>query len=151
MGLHIHSLAEVPLEVGRNYYLYLLDYGWAEPLGNALRKNFHRIAEIASKHGAVALVGTVGSHFEDEVLSWHHVNGQPADDLLPAVLITTRHPHWFRSAVLSERGVPDPQEFPILLIKLKEICRNPTEVADVLERIFADIKEGKALSEFEIA
>ena len=32
MGLMIHSLGEIPADVQRGYYVYLLDYGWDEPL-----------------------------------------------------------------------------------------------------------------------
>ena len=37
MGLHIHSLGQLPATVERAYYVYLLDYGWHEPLGAAER------------------------------------------------------------------------------------------------------------------
>ncbi len=33
MGLRIHSLGQLPATVEREYYVYLLDYGWHEPLG----------------------------------------------------------------------------------------------------------------------
>lgn len=36
MGLMIHSLEEFPSEATRGYYIYVLDYGWDEPLSNAL-------------------------------------------------------------------------------------------------------------------
>ena len=32
MGLMVHSLEEIPRNVERNYYIYLLDYGWDEPI-----------------------------------------------------------------------------------------------------------------------
>lgn len=96
MGLMIHSLGELPRDAERGYYVYVLDYGWDEPLGNVLHRNFNRMADAASKHNAVVMRGVVGEHFADEVLSWHHVNGQPSDGILPAILITTRNPHEFR-------------------------------------------------------
>src|SRR5688572_14817062 len=37
MGLHIHSLEQLPAMVEWAYYVYLLDYGWNEPLGAAER------------------------------------------------------------------------------------------------------------------
>ena len=151
MGLHIHSLGELPLETERDYYVYLLDHGWDEPLGEALRENFHRAGGLASRHEAVAMMGTVGSHFADEVLSWHHVNGQPADDLLPAVLITTRHPRQFRDAPLDRKGRLDAEDFPMLLIPLDDVCETPTDVARLIERIFTDVKGQAELSEFRIA
>lgn len=39
MGLYVHSLSRLPLGVERNYYLYVLDYGWDEPLGASLRRH----------------------------------------------------------------------------------------------------------------
>ena len=49
MGLRIHSLAELPPEAIRGYFVYLLDYGWEEPLGRALRDNFGyiRVSQMA--------------------------------------------------------------------------------------------------------
>ena len=35
MGLKIHTLAEIPDSVSKNYYLYILDYyNWDEPIGS---------------------------------------------------------------------------------------------------------------------
>lgn len=36
MGLYVQSLNNIPQSAHRDYYIYLLDYGWSEPLGNAL-------------------------------------------------------------------------------------------------------------------
>jgi hypothetical protein len=63
---------------------------------DVLSENFDRMADLASRDNAVIITGTRGSEFNDEVLSWQRVNGQEADELLPAVLITTRHPSLFR-------------------------------------------------------
>lgn len=41
MGLMVHSLEGIPEGHHRDYYIYLLDYGWNEPLGDALKKNFN--------------------------------------------------------------------------------------------------------------
>jgi hypothetical protein len=83
MGLMIHSLGELPLEAKRSYYIYLLDYGWHEPLAEAVNQNFGKMADLASRREAIVMRGVVGAHFADEVLSWHHVNGQPAEDISP--------------------------------------------------------------------
>ncbi len=93
MGLMIHSLAELPEGVERRCYMYLLDYGWKEPVLDVLYQNFDRMADAASRSGAVILRGVVGAHFEDEVLSWHQINGEDAEELLPAILLTNRNPH----------------------------------------------------------
>jgi hypothetical protein len=42
MGLYVHSLGEIPTGTERAYYVYLLDYGWEESLGNAVRANLHQ-------------------------------------------------------------------------------------------------------------
>ncbi len=56
MGLKIHSLAELPTDVGhRGYYLYLLDYGCEEPIGRALRDNFDKMADAASRNDAAGI------------------------------------------------------------------------------------------------
>ena len=97
MGLRIHSLGELPIEAIRGYYVYLLDYGWHEPLGKALKDNFDKMSEMASKNDAVVMQGTDGCEFEDEVLSCHQINGLPSEEILPAILITNTHPRQFQS------------------------------------------------------
>ena len=150
MGLMIHSLGEVPTDAQRGYFVYLLDYGWHEPLGEVLFKNFDRMAEQASRNNSVVLRGLVGSHFVDEVLSWHHVNGQPADKILPAILVTTKNPHDFRIAEMTSRN-KDGAQHPMLLIPLREACKSTSDVATLIEKIFSDIRDGKELSQFQIA
>ncbi len=59
MGLKIHSLEAIGDEHLRDYYVYLLDYGWKEPLGETLRENFDKIASLSSKQkNSVVLMGT---------------------------------------------------------------------------------------------
>ena len=53
------------------------------------------MADKASRQNAVILRGAVGAHFPDEILSWHHVNEQSGEEILPTILITTRNPHKF--------------------------------------------------------
>ena len=81
MGLMIHSLEGIPEDHHRDYFIYLLDYGWKEPLSQALTKNFGKMATIASqKKNAVVIMRTEeGIHFSDEVLSWHNINGDEAE------------------------------------------------------------------------
>jgi hypothetical protein len=146
----IHSLGEIPADAQRGYFVYLLDYGWDEPLGEVLFKNFDRMADQASRHNAVVLRGLVGSHFADEVLSWHHVNGQPAEKILPAVLVTTKNPHEFRDGD-GRRVDGHANNQPMLLVPLREACKSTSDVATLIERMFADIREGKELSNFQIA
>lgn len=145
MGLLIHSLGELPSYVKRGYYIYLLDYGWHEPLGEALNKNFATMSSIASQHDAVVLKGIVAEHFTDEVLSWHSINGQEAKKLLPAILITRISPNEFK-----EHHLTDSPDNRLLFIPLQETCKTTTDVANLISQIFADIKDRKALSDFEI-
>jgi len=97
MGLMIHSLEMLSSEAKRDYFIYLLDYGWEEPISNSLRQNFSKMADFASKNDAAIImgVGEIG-HFDNEVLSWHSINGESAESLLPAILITKTNPHKFR-------------------------------------------------------
>jgi hypothetical protein len=59
MGLTVHSLGELPAGVDRKYFVYLLDYGWEEPLADSLYRNFPRMADIASRHDAVVVRGVI--------------------------------------------------------------------------------------------
>ena|ERR1039458_7575741 len=148
MGLMIHSLGELPLGAERSYYIYLLDYGWHEPLADAVYQNFGKMADLASRGGAVVMRGVVGAHFADEVLSWHHVNGQPAEEILPAILLTTIHPHYFRTQTdESPRSLDD----KLLLIPLRAACKSTSDVVTLVEKMFKDVKEKKGLPDFAIA
>lgn len=151
MGLMIHSLAKLPLNAERDYYIYLLDYGWSEPIADTLRINFQKMARLASETHSVVMMGLEGSHFNDDVLSWHEVNGQPGKKLLPAILITTRHPHLFKEDQLSKNTTQkDIYSDRLLLIPLQKVCREPRDVVTLIERLFQDIKEKKTLSNFQI-
>src|SRR5271157_1883301 len=95
MGLMVYSLQNIPESKNRDYLIYLLDYGWDEPISKALRDNFDKMAEIAAKNRAVVIKGTELAHFENEVFSYHHINNEKADELLPALLVTNKHPKYF--------------------------------------------------------
>jgi hypothetical protein len=150
MGLYVHSLGEIPNGAERAYYVYLLDYGWEEPLGSAVRANLPRMADLASRSDAVVIHGPRGVHFEDEVLSYHRVNGQDAEGILPAILITTRHPSTFRESFSMLRSDPENRD-ALLLLPLRKICTSPQEVVDLIQRVFEDIKSKKRLADFQAA
>lgn len=150
MGLYVHSIGELPAEAYRSYYLYLLDYGWDETFGEAVRRNLPRMAEAASRSDAVVIHGPRGMHFEDEVLSWHHINGSPAEDILPALLITTRHPRTFREVFRPGSGLEAPTD-ALLLIPLRKTCKTPDDVVSLIDRLFRDVTAKKELSEFTVA
>lgn len=148
MGLYVHSLGEIPVGAERAYYVYLLDYGWEEPLGDAVRANLPRMADMASRSDAVVIHGPRGVHFEDEVLSWHHVNGDDAKEILPAILVTTRHPTSFRESFRVDKSRKDNQD-ALLLIPLRKICKSAEEVVEVIQGVFEDIRQEKPLSKFQ--
>ena len=134
MGLHIHSLGELPIEAKRGYYVFLLDYGWEEYIGEALYKNFGRMAAMASRNNAIVLQGTRGCHFADEVLSWYKINGQKGEEILPAILITTVHPKEIRENrdVAAEGKVLFNKN--LILIPLRNVCTTSTSVADLINK-----------------
>ncbi len=163
MGLYVHSLSRLPLGLEREYYLYVLDYGWDEPLGQAINANFRRIAELAAKNQTVVIAGTNPRAFADEVLSvhfdnpqfsWSNVNGEDGEEVLPALMISTIHPQKFRTETLDYQlprvgqGVADEK---LILIPLKSACKDSTEVFALIERIFRDIAAKKPLEGFAIA
>ena len=149
MGLYIHSLEEFPITAERSYYVYLLNGGWGGELERALTENFRVIGDLASRSGAVAMMGSEGKHFQNEVFSWHHLNGQEAEELLPAVLITTIHPRRF----LDEQ---DPfwstatRSDHLLLLPLRSHCKTADEVGSFIRKVFADMKDHKELQSFEV-
>jgi len=55
MGLMVYSLENIPVSAQRDYFVYLLDYGWQEPINKALSDNFDRMAQLASKNKAVVI------------------------------------------------------------------------------------------------
>ena len=151
MGLHIRSLSGVP-DASRSYYIYLLDYGWHEPLGEALYNNFQKMAEIASDNDAVVVRSAGNSvHFCSEVLSWHNINGQNADDVLPAIMITNRHPREFRESFNeSDNRKSDRRDYKIVIFPLKKYCKTTTDVASYIDKIFKDVVEKNDLSNFRV-
>ena len=151
MGLWIQSLENVPAEAHRDYYIYLLDYGWSEPLADVLMQNFAKMATLAAENRAVVIRGTNRVHFEDEVLSYHNINGEDAEDLLPAILITNRNPHKFKHIYQPGEADPIENDLRLILIPLKRFCKTTTEVIQLVERLFTDIKQQKALKDFRIA
>ncbi|MEO1031547.1 MAG: hypothetical protein AAFX55_09085 [Bacteroidota bacterium] len=153
MGLHIHSLDGLNENYERDYYIYLLDYGWDEPISEILRKNFNRMARMSSEHKKSVVIARTPDalHFNDEVLSWHNINGEDAEknQLLPALLITNRHPAQFRKRYQGE--LEDDINFKMVIIPFRKISKDPTEVVTVIDKVFQDLKENKDLDDFQIA
>ncbi|MBI5805384.1 hypothetical protein HZA73_05010 [candidate division TA06 bacterium] len=149
MGLMIHSLEMLSQNARRDYYIYILDYGWQEPLSQTLRNNFQNMAERASKNESAVIIGVgdVG-HFDTEVLSWHNINGDNADELLPAILITRTNPHDFKNMETIRN--PD-KDFSFILIPIKKVCKTETEVVALIKSIFKDIESKKDLKGFKVS
>lgn len=153
MGLMVHSLEGIPEEHHRDYFIYLLDYGWQEPLSEVMLKNFGKMATLASeqKNAVVIMKADVGVHFSDEVLSWHSINGEDADknELLPAILVTNRHPSAFRDRNLSGENEVE-SNLKMILFPLKKHCENTNDVISLIQLIFKKIKNGDDLDNFEV-
>lgn len=157
MGLHVHSLSNIPKSENRDYLIYLLEYGWHEPLAEALNHNFYKMAGVAAQNRAVVIKGTELAHFENEVFSWHQINNERGEDILPAILISNAHPSYFqennhgyrRGNGLYRESMDG--ELKLVLIPLKKFCSNTSEVVSLIEKLFADIETGKDLSSFKIA
>ena len=163
MGLYVHALSRLPLGTERDYYLYVLDYGWHEPLAAAVHQNFRHMSDLAAKNKAIVIAGTdsrafadevLSVHFEDEQFSWSNINGENGEDVLPAIMISTVHPNAFleqnrgyRPSISSKGGADD----KLILIPLRGVCKETSDVTSLIEKIFRDIADKKALTEFAIA
>lgn len=157
MGLHVHSLCNIPKSENRDYLIYLLEYGWHEPLAQALNDNFNHMVSRAAINRAVVIKGTELAHFENEVFSWHKINNEKGEDILPAILISNAHPSYFQennNGYSRERGLYRESKdggMKLILIPLKKFCSSTTEAISLIERLFLDIEAGLDLSEFKIA
>ena len=151
MGLKIHTLAEIPDSISKNYYLYILDYyNWDEPIGNTLRENFDKIAEFAANNNSVVIQGMAGSHFYSELMSWESINGIDPLELLPALMITTLHPKYFidgNNKQLKGKNIPKDK---FVFLEIRKICQRPQDVVALLEKIFQDIRDKKAIQDFKV-
>lgn len=157
MGLYVQSLENIPANADRDYFIYLLDYGWDEPIRNALIDNFENMTKEAAKNRAVIIRGTEPIHFENQVFSWHQINGCNANDILPALLITNKHPAYFRDNNHGEKWnqrlykESDIEDMKLILIPFKKFCTTTTEVVNLIQKIFSDIAEKKPLNDFGIS
>lgn len=151
MGLKIHTLAEIPENVFKSYYLYILDYyNWDEPIGNVLRDSFDRIAEFASKNDSIVIQGIKESHFYSELMSWEAVNGIEPAELLPALMITTLHPKYFLDGDNKQLiGEPIPED-KFIFLEIGKICNSPQDVFKLLEKVFIDIQNKKEINDFKV-
>ncbi|MCE1238042.1 MAG: hypothetical protein LWW93_16965 [Hyphomicrobiales bacterium] len=153
----VHSLDNIPESAKRDYFIYLLDYGWSEPIGDTLRNNFENMAYESATNNAVIIKGTVGSHFQNEVFSWHQINGLSGDEMLPALLISNMHPNYFRDHIYGDAwgkellNQSETDGMKLILIPFRKFCKTSTEVIELIQRVFADIRDQKDISDFAIA
>jgi len=157
MGLIVHSLENIPLSARRDYFIYLLDYGWHEPIAQALRANYDEMVRRAATSAAVVIKGTELGHFENEVFSWHHINREDAEELLPALLITNAHPSYFLNSAMNFTGkrnilrvAAEYGSMKLVLIPFKRFCHTTADVVAIIGRLFDDIAAGRDLSDFRI-
>ena len=50
----------------------------------------------------MVIAGIEPVHFANEVFSWHSINGEDGEKLLPAVMISTLTPAYFTSIITNE-------------------------------------------------
>lgn len=83
--------------------------------------------------------------------SWHNINGESGEELLPAILVTDRHPHEFKES-FSEPNAdkPSKKDFETIVFPLKKYCKTTTDVAAYVDKIFKNIIEKKSLLDFRV-
>jgi len=151
MGLKISTIAALPENVERDYYLYILDYyNWDEPIGNTLRNSFDRIAKFASENNSIAIQGIQESHFYSELMSWESINGIDPKELLPALMITSIHPKYFLERNNKQTKGEKIPEDKLVFIEIGKVCKTPQDVIKLIEKIFKDIQEKKKIEDFSV-
>lgn len=149
MGLYVYTLGNLPSEAERDYFVYMLDYGWHEPLAEAMRANFTNMMRLASKSKAVVVAGVEPVHFENEVFSYHGINGEAGEKILPALMVTTLHPHYFKENNDSLRKSGEIND-KLLIIPLKQCCKTTSDVVALIQKLFKDIEDKKKLTDFSV-
>ena len=149
MGLYVHNLGNLPADENREYFVYVLDFGWHEPLSEAMRANFTNMARLASKSKSVVVTGVEPVHFGNEVFSYHGVNGEYGEEILPALMITTLHPRYFKENNHAWRKNGEIND-KLLLIPLKICCKTTSDVVELIHKVFKDISNKKKLEDFSV-
>ena len=146
----IHSLEVLSAEAKRDYFIYILDYGWNEPIVDVLRRNFQNLARWSSQNDSAIItgVGEVG-HFDNEVLSWHQINGEDASEILPAILISRTNPHIFHQYLINPTKKIE-HDLSYILIPIKKCCKNEADVMKLVTKITTDVEKKRDLKEFKI-
>ncbi len=151
MGLKISTIAAIPENIERSYYLYILDYyNWDEPISKTLRDSFDKISKFAAENDSVVIQGISESHFYSELMSWEAVNGIDPKQLLPAFMITIIHPKYFldgNDRQLTSSKIPTDK---LVFIEIGKVCKTPQDVIKLIEKVFQDIKDKKEIKDFKI-
>ncbi len=151
MGLIVHDLGKIPHQAeSREFFIYILDYGWQDSISDALRRNFDAMVRMTDETNSVVIKGVDSHHFSDSVFSWHQINGEEGEKMLPAILITTLLPSYFNDRE-TYRPSEQPNDDLLLLIPLRDVCSNGDDVVRLIDTIFKDMKAGKGLANFEVA
>ncbi|WP_394224481.1 hypothetical protein [Alteromonas gracilis] len=150
MGLHVHNLGNLPNTVdGRDFFIYVLDYGWKEPLTDTLVANFTNMARKASESRSMVIAGIDPVHFANEVFSWHQINGEDGESMLPAIMISTLTPNYFYENNHHRRAASEIDD-KLVLIPLKKVCESTDDVIKLIGSIFKDIEKKSELTGFEV-
>ena len=151
MGLYVSHMGTVKIPEERSLYIYLLDYGWPNGEWETLfKRHFMHMADKATETGAVVIGSGNGSHFGNEVLSWHKVGDLNASEVLPGLLVTKTHPNYF-SESFGDEAPAKPGLHDLLVVPLKPFCRDESDFLATIEGIFADLKDGLTLRNFKVA
>ena len=98
------------------------------------------MADLAAQNNAVVIAGTEPREFVSEVFSvyvddpqfsYQSVNGEPGEEVLPALMITTIHPTQFQETYPGYRFAkagPGQADDKLILIPLRTVCQSATEV-----------------------
>jgi hypothetical protein len=151
MGLYISHLDSVTIGSDRSLYLYLLDYGWPDGQWEQIFKlHFMKMADLASKSGAVVIGSMRGVHFANEVLNYYTVGDLNADEVLPAIMITKHRPEFFKEESNRDTTV-DGNVGRVLIIPLRDFCKNEEDFVVAIQSIFDDLKSQKDLHNFKVS
>ena len=92
MGYQLNSLANLPIDAEVNFYIFVINGQWKEPVYSILNENFSAIARSIGNNAVIAM-GLNPQEWYDEVAAGYlSKDHNELFNLLPAVLITNAHP-----------------------------------------------------------
>jgi len=127
MGVRITSLAEIPYDAERGYFIYLLHGHAPTEVNEALQQSFDILAKEAGQYNYVVIMGYTGE-FGGEVMNQYSIDGLDTFETLPAILISTVNPHQFEKITSISKNKPFKQNEKVVLISLKQRTRTKDEV-----------------------